>query len=108
MHIFQRDEQSQGDIFTAFGKLTFVLANLNYCNFRQPVYDMIAFCRHTDHKEELDEISNMSTPRLLREAIHPSVSKRRNRSNKDTDTERNETTIDYDPSDPTDQAQGND
>jgi len=44
IQIFQNAEDAQGDIFTAIGKLTFVLANLNYCNFRKPVQDIVAFC----------------------------------------------------------------
>ena len=44
MYIFSGD-RSRGDILDALGNLTFVVANLNYCNFRAPFRDMINFCR---------------------------------------------------------------
>ena len=72
MLILQHEDGSQGDIFTAIGKLTFVLANLNYCNFRTPVVDLIAFCASPD-QESLDTINKMSTAKLLAEVWHPKL-----------------------------------
>ena len=73
-----------------------MLANLNYCNFRQPVFDIMTFCRHTS-PEDREEISSMSTPKLLREALHPKVSKRRSKKQADDSSDRHETTIDSQP-----------
>ena len=75
MHIFKNDEQSKGDVFTAIGKLTFVLANLNYCNFRTPVIDLIAFCKGPEL--EMEVLNNMSTAKLLAEVWHPKLTSNR-------------------------------
>ena len=48
IHIFRGDDEATGDIFTGIGKLTYVLANMNTCNFRQPVLDLIEWCDNTD------------------------------------------------------------
>ena len=58
VHIFRGDDESSGDIFTGIGKITMVMANLNTCNFRQPISDLIEWCDNTDPETTL-------TPQVL-------------------------------------------
>ena len=44
IHIFRHDGEAKGDAFTAIGNITYVLANLNTCGFRQPILDLISWC----------------------------------------------------------------
>ena len=44
MYIFAGDK-SRGDWLNAIGNLTYVLANLNTCQFRKPFIDMINYCK---------------------------------------------------------------
>lgn len=49
------EEGSQGDLFGAIGKMTYVLANLNSCNFRQPMNDIVTYCGWDQVEEETEE-----------------------------------------------------
>ena len=58
IHIFRNDNEVAGDAFTAIGKLTYVLANLNTCNFRQPVVDLITWCDEAATADKNNDTAN--------------------------------------------------
>ena len=53
-----------------------MLANLNYCNFRKPVVDLIEFCSSPE-PDTLEIIEGMSTAKLLAEVWNPKLTKPR-------------------------------
>ena len=57
--IYSKDEDAEGDMFTALGKAFQIGANVSQCNFRKPMRDIKKFC-HPATADEMDAAMSLA------------------------------------------------
>jgi hypothetical protein len=67
MYIFAGD-WSRGDVLDALGYLAYFAANLNTCHFREPIRELVIFCKHqypTSIEDQNQSIINVTASHFL-------------------------------------------